>query len=620
MTLALWSRNSSNRILYLVVFFLFVKNAQGNYLEKQIQVKDYGAMFSQILKVLGSVTEAEDYSDTIFLIDVDGIKGQLNMVFDKNAFIIYDITNKDKIPPHNFLNSSYLYVIDKPKLNVYQMLQRFYKWSNYDVQTPVNVYVHNITLEEELDCYEWMSNIFKKLWLKNVTRILIIFWSNITHSLQWFTYHVFLRQIYNQTGVYSLSKNISLSNNNMYGHLLDICLYDLPPASIMMMDNVGNLAISGTDGYAMKTILKAINATYRITFEDGKQESRLSASRNNLINHRCDVLFTSQYFIDNSKPDLQYIYPLQEDSWCIMVPKAGKKNDVNRFIKPFGNGVWFTTVVFIVLIGLAWYWFFRFYDRVHRANDEISTLLILCGLFLNYCIHIKWRDVGNSARFLMMAVSIYSFFITNSYLGLLFGSLMTPIYNEDMHTLRDVNKSGLRVIVHDEELQKWVEQGLNNTDLSRMFLPESNMSKILEMRNANNINYAYAVRYRYASFLLELDEHIENGRPIYHIVEECFLPTFVSYVVTIDFPFARRIEYYQSLLKQAGLYEHWSVVSSIDYNQMTASVSARIEEEDPFDSLRLTTTHLEAIFYVWLLGICISCLIFLLERTSIRKS
>ncbi|XP_026481376.1 uncharacterized protein LOC113388190 [Ctenocephalides felis] len=406
----------------------------------------------------------------------------------------------------------------------------------------------------------------------------------------------------------------------MYGHLLDICLYDLPPSSITMLDNYGNLAISGSDGYAMKTILKAMNATYRLTFEDGKHESRLVASRNNLINHRCDVLFTSQYFVDNSKPDLQYIYPLQVDSWCIMVPKSGKRSDINRFIKPFASGVWFTTVVFIVLIITAWYWFFKFHDEVHRADDENSTLLILCGLFLNYCIHIKWRDVGNSARFLMMAVTIYSFFLTNSYLGLLFGSLMTPIYNEDMHTLNDVNKSGLRVIVHDEELQKWAEQGLNNADLSRMFLPESNMSKILEMRDNNNIHYAYAVRYRYASFLLAREVHTEHGRPIYHIVEECFLPTFVSYVVTIDFPYARRIEYYQSLLKQAGLYEHWSVVSLFDYNQMTASASAKIEEKDPFDLLRLTTAHLEAIFYVWIFGICISCLMFLLERTSIRRS
>lgn len=604
-------------IIVSTIILIRFNNIFTNILKDQLIIEDYGKEFSEILHVIGAVTEAEDYSDTIFLIDINGIINEVDIVFDKNAFIIYDINNTQAIPRHNFINSSYLYLVDKPKLDVFHMLQKFYKWDNYDVQTPVNVYVHSLSMEEELDCYNWMTRIFKKLWLKNVTRILIIFWSNVSKSLQWFTYHVFKRKIYNRTGNYKLSKNISLSHIDMNGHLLDICIYDLPPASIVIRDNHSNLAISGTDGYAMKIILKSMNATYRLTYEDETQEGSLVASRNNLINHRCDVLFTSQYFVDNSKPDLQYIYPVQLDSWCVMVPKADKKHDANRFMKPFSGKVWISTLICVALIIIIWSAFFRLYQKIHKINNTTFNIFHLCGLFVNYTIYINWQIVQNSARILNLAVIAYNFFLTQSYLGLLFGSLVTPVYHDDINTLNEVNNLGLRIVVYEEELNKWIELGLNHSDMSRLFLPEPNMSKILEMRDNHNIDYAYAVRRRNAHFIINQAIHTEKGRPIYHIVEECFLPTYVSYVVTIDFPYARRIEHYQSVLKQAGLYSYWSMISEIDYNVFNKMIFNNEEDDDPFRFLILTMTHLEVVFFIWIIGVCISFFVFVLEKIGI---
>lgn len=413
-----------------------------------ITLSEIDNKFKRLLEIIAAITETSEYTETIIIIDVDNIMNEIYIEYNPNSFIIYTSGCKTSLPEYNKYKGSFLFLVDRPRANIYRYIKRFYRWSNYDLQTPVTIYIPFLTLEEEVNYIKWIKLIFKKLWLQNLTRVLIVFWSNITNSLQWFNYHVFLKHVYNQTYNYDLKSDMSAAEKNFHQHPLMVCFYNALPFSIIMFDQKGELLISGIDGYMMKTILKKLNATYHIMTFDSNDGAQIPDSRQAVIDHRCDVLFTSQYFVDNSKPDLQYLYPVATDQWCIMVRKAGLKIDLLRFIKPFKVRFWIGVVCCTCSIFVIWNWYLNQASILLHKEDQKLNWLHVISIFLNVTLSIRLSKLSASTRALIMSVVIYNITVSYSYLALLFGSLITPMYYEDMHTLDDVNKTGKKYIIH----------------------------------------------------------------------------------------------------------------------------------------------------------------------------
>lgn len=413
-------------------------------LSNNISVSLQDNKVKDILKIIAAISYTEEYTETIIIIDVDNVSHKINFEFNANSFIVYDSNCKKPLPKYNKYKGSFLFLVDRPRANIYRYIKRFYRWSNYDIQTPVTIYIPFVKVEEELNYMKWIKNMFKKLWLLNLTRVLVVFWSQITNSMQWFNYHVFLKTVYNQTGIYDLRSNMSAAEKNFYEFPLMVCFYNAVPFSIIL--NVEDkVLIAGIDGFMMKTILKKINATYQIVKFDSKNGADIPESRQAVIDHRCDVLFTSQYFVDNSKPDLQYLYPVATDEWCIMVRKAGKKIDIFRFIKPFKPRFWIAVICCTSSVIIIWNWYLKQASILLHKEDKKLNWLHVISIFLNVTLSIKMSKLSASTRTMIMSVVIYNITVSYSYLALLFGSLITPIYNEDMHTLDDVNKTGIEI-------------------------------------------------------------------------------------------------------------------------------------------------------------------------------
>lgn len=174
----------------------------------------------------------------------------------------------------------------------------------------------------------------------------------------------------------------------------------------------------------------------------------------------------------------------------------------------------------------------------------------------------------------------------------------------------------MKVITPESEFDRWSDMGLNDSDiLNNMLVLESNMSKILHMQETMQLQYGYTVTYRPASFLIKLSKFYRNGRPVYHIVEECFLPTISSYAITIDFPFGRRIERYQRRIIESGIPQFWDTLSKFEYTSIVPFQYQReIKYDKSVDVIALTMTHVQVIFYALGVGLLISSFVFVIEK------
>lgn len=538
---------------------------------------------------------------TISIVDTCGALKSQNIKNDTCARIIRDEKYSGSFLNVNAKKSFHFFLIPNASYPLTKLMRKYYNWRNYEAVTLSVVYISNVSRSDEISSNNWLKSTFVASWTLNITRILVYYWSDHQNSLQWFNYNVYSQKLFNRTGDYN-TKNYWQEETNMNRHSIHICFYNIRPFSLIFRNRFGKTIYSGIDGYVMKNIMQNFNASYSVLESNDTYDSRLTKSRNALANRSCDILFTSQYIIND--PRIHYIYPVARDAWCAMVPKAGKMNDVIKLVTPLSSTVWFFILACTNCIFVIW-WAFRKLGESH-LNEEDKRLIFLdiISILLNISISPNIAKLSSSVRTLVMSLVLYNFFVSFSYLGLLFGSLMKPIYHKDMNTLNEIRQSGLKVMVHKPEYHIWLKTGLDNREynLSEIFLLENNMSKIMDMRENNNVDYGYAVRRRLAVFFVELKSHQKDSRPIYHLVEECFFPMYSSYAVNLNFPFSQRIEKLIRRYQEAGLVIFWDMLSKYDYGRF----SSQGYSSDDVDNLIV-------IFRIWSLGILLCFIVFILE-------
>lgn len=577
----------------------------------QIQTSETSA--SDLLKILNFtetlISQFTMPSATLFIITPENIFFTIDTSkFGANVVINCNINETlEFIEAHH---SVYLLLYTNVSMDVKESLPQFISWTNFKHETLYILYFDEFVNEEEYDIAHRLAEIFDDCWSLYILNVVLVYRSSRSQSIKWFNHDVFLNITYNRTGDFNLTTYKSTINTNLNGYQLKACFYNVFPYSLVLKNDSGGIFVSGSDGYGMMTMLKSMNATHKliITSSNG---SRLLNSRKDLENHVCDILFTSQFMSDVDH--VEFLYPMAMDSWCVLVPKEGANSDVIKLLLPFSASVWCVFTICIVIIFAFSLVFFKFVFTMDGRDQSVLIMVFdVFRIILNSSVPTRRHKQSLSVKIFMASLVFYSFLISSVYLALLVGFLLQPLYHKDMHTLNEVYNSGLKIMAVKEKFLLWLDAGLGESDWITSIIKPTTDPNFKKNLHGNNLNYGYTVRHRMATYFIQLDEHYRNGRPVYHLVEECYLPVYASFAVHTSFPFQKLVDRTQLRINEAGLGKYWDVLSRYEIKLYTKSHLAKPEHNHE-EAIPLSLSHLQGIFFALIIGIIISCFVFVGE-------
>lgn len=134
--------------------------------------------------------------------------------------------------------------------------------------------------------------------------------------------------------------------------------------------------------------------------------------------------------------------------------------------------------------------------------------------------------------------------------------------------------------------------------------------KIKEAIQNRKFQYAVLLRKSEAMLISRNPSNMGNGRPIFHTALECPIPCTIVYGLRYGSPYLPRINYILHCLNQAGILQHWSKTEEMGINTRFDKL---LLDANNKDRRALEMNNLEEVFYVWLFGLFLGCLAFLIE-------
>lgn len=137
-----------------------------------------------------------------------------------------------------------------------------------------------------------------------------------------------------------------------------------------------------------------------------------------------------------------------------------------------------------------------------------------------------------------------------------------------------------------------------------------NDKKIKHVVEQRKFEYALLLRKTEAQHISRSPSNTAKGRPLFHTVLECPIPCSIVYGLRYGSPYLPRINYILHHLNQAGILQYWSKTDELGvdthFNKLLSNANTK-------NTKALGMNILKEVFYVWLFGLFLSSLTFLIE-------
>lgn len=519
---------------------------------------------------------------------------------------VYAITSPtlcDDINTIDFHPTVMLILLRKSKNDLYKILENHYRWVNYKVGTLLILYSFDINYE---DNEKLLKRIFDISWSRSVASVMIMYWSTKCDCLHWFTYNGYKNEMYNKTSQHDFTNNLVNVSSNMYNYKIRSCFWtNLPESALFNYENgtIKPASLEGKAFYLMTQLLNCSNDIVSPLLNYSSFEASIYYDENNL----CDVFFSTI-----SRPSYLFnmanTYPIFTDYWCVMMPKGQLINGLQNFIMPFQSIVWHC-LIFSIGISFAYWQLITVLNLPwHTSADKRFVIINVFGVFLNMGVNIKPHFLTYGSRIFMFFTAIFGFFVSYSYQSLLFGFLMVPRYYENLHALRDIGQSGIKIAMVHSTLKFWREHG-NHEDYPDQFnkaLFGVDSTSHAKMIDANNANFGYVLKQTRIKYVIRKSQ----DHPVFYQARECLKPIPRGYSVSCKFPLSKRIEELSQRLAEMGFFEHWKSYIGLEKLSINDSI-VRDEYDFKSNEISFSMKNISSLLKVWAtaIGLCIAVFI-----------
>lgn len=382
-----------------------------------------------------------------------------------------------------------------------------------------------------------------------------------------------------------------------------------------------SLGFTGVDGMVLKTIcerlmLKPINRSEEDDYgyeSNGKYYSNLGE----VADRSLDASFNSRYVEGVGLDVIEYLTPVLNDKFCIIVPKA---LEVPHYLMIFHCFTWKAwAIIAVTYFSSSVYWFVVRPIVIDLSTKKLKSSLSLSfmevfGLFISISIPIRLVTSSNH-RIFFVACMIFNIIIIGTFQGTLVTSFSTTTHYPDIDTLEQFDQSGLYVLTATRGVQT-----VFGDDGSEFFRNLNGKVKIVPklknafMKIAYERNMASLDRRADAVLKIQMNYTSEDNVELIHIVKECPRSYHFTYIMPRGSPYVHVFNIIITFLREAGLLLKWNadiveaLVSQVRRKQNVANDKAR----------GFTLNDMKIAFYILLSGYFLATLIFIMENVTRR--
>lgn len=476
----------------------------------------------------------------------------------------------------------------------------------------------------------WLRNIFNLLWQNFIIRVVAIFWSNTSKDLEVVTFNPFIRNFYmNLTG-------FPITFDVFYDKTANVHRYPIYAVIKKTEEMMFNLPVEIKDSkfkdvntMVMTSIMNAMNARvvkiYKSALETNINETLANLAKI-IPSLKADVVFIATGLI--KEKNIQLLYPHGQDDICVLVPKGHPIPQIYYMFMTFTLRVWLI-LTGVLTLGVLFYYFIIV---AVKTKKNVPAIRILRTVVMSPLPHLPSTD---PERLTVISWLVFGFLMGNIFISSLTSTLIERKYYPDVTSLAELDKTG------------WKIYGMKDTvELIKTHLNETFDKKFLDRFDATNLKQAMTTfgedkrltnkniykmlvkvgkpivieRVR-AHHLLVSSENIVRGRKFFTLIPDCLLPNQVSYGVMNGrgAVYKERINTLLKRLTSSGLYAYWQSM----YEMKNLFKSVHNEQQENVYNINLGVYHLQTCFYLYCLGMALSCCAFVAElcihKRSLRK-
>ncbi|KAH8264925.1 hypothetical protein KR038_008009 [Drosophila bunnanda] len=431
---------------------------------------------------------------------------------------------------------------------------------------------------------------------------------------------------------------------NLRGYPLRFSMF-ADPLIAVPRHPVETAGYKAVDGVAARVTARMLNASVTYVLPaDNESYGRCLPGGNytgavkDLVSGRTHFGPNSRFVLDCIWPEVEVLYPQTRRILYLVVPASGIQPEYLIFVHVFRRSVWHLLLATLLVVVLIFWLMQRLQKRVPRRGviQFQATWYEILEMFCKTHVGEPALRLSSfsSMRTFLMGWILFSYVLTTIYFAKLESGFVRPSYEAQLDHLEGLGQLDVRIYAVST-MYDAVRATLSE-DLYRLL---ESRSRQLPLGLASSYYQLHVIRRDRRSAFIMRDFHARDflahtynaqaERPAYHIVKEYLRSMLCTYILPRGSPFLHRIQTLFTGFHEHGFFEHWREMDQL-YRDGTSPNAEEFYEDlgdqtdlDPEANepaarrkkrVVLTLDILQGAFYLWSVGIGLSCVGFAFEQ------
>ncbi|KAL7733601.1 hypothetical protein ACLKA6_005061 [Drosophila palustris] len=433
---------------------------------------------------------------------------------------------------------------------------------------------------------------------------------------------------------------------NLRGYQLRYSMFT-QPLRALPLEPVETEGYEAIDGSIARLFAEKLNATARYVIPaDGEAYGRclpngsFTGAVRDLMQGVTDIGLNLRFVLDCIWPKVEPIYPYRRVIISLVVPAAGMRPEYRIFVDAFRNSVWHLLlanflIAFVIFIIFQW--------LLNCITGEVgdSWFKVLDMLYKTHLGQpVEHFSRKSSLRAFLMAWILFSYVLTSIYFGKLESSFVQPSYEQQLNDLDGLPALKLRVhgvtTMFDAVTSSLSDRHYKALTAWRWIHPLKDSEHFFELSVSRRFKRtAFIMRDDVAKEFLAITYNAEEGRSSYHIVKQYLRSMPGTYILPLGSPYLYKFQMLMSAFFEHGFLDYWAQLDVVKRSRSTQSDEFFEDLGDDTDlpsdggntadsqerrkkRVVLTMDILQGAFYLWIIGILLSIVGFILEQVYFR--
>uniref|UniRef100_A0A1B0CQV0 Putative ionotropic receptor 10a n=1 Tax=Lutzomyia longipalpis TaxID=7200 RepID=A0A1B0CQV0_LUTLO len=276
-----------------------------------------------------------------------------------------------------------------------------------------------------------------------------------------------------------------------------------------------------------------------------------------VVYKKTDLSFNNR-FVMKYKSDVEFLYAIMTDQFCLFAPKAQLKPKWLAIFKCFTVDVWSLFVVVNLICGFVRYGIKCWEELLRWRKGKTHPLSRI--LFETWNIMMSSPSIllprRSAERSFVGFCLLMNVIFTGTFQGSLVTSISTPTSYKDMNTMQEVDESGLLIFMPSEGFMDIFGDGgskvLESLKSKMRFREREEFDRVIA-----DDRPVFISRMSDSTLNIEREYTKPDGTPAYHVVKECPRNYHMSYIVRRGWAFSTLFNTILSRLREAGFINMW---------------------------------------------------------------